>query len=475
MSPESQVVFYTRRYGVYGSSVSDAGSRDLVTALIHPNSRLIKDGLDNVRIRLADGRQFIIRNIIFPGLEASPGGMLIFVPIKNDNAMLALLLLVPLLFFIVASIVYKIVLKKRFSVQYGLASAGLGIFIFVVTWAWYAWMITGLPAVLRVPDKLYNSTLRFQPEVSIMSSQYERNVNIIVDSGGEAVNAFAVHIKYDPKILAVIGINAGDSLCSHVITDNIDAVNGYVHFECVLNSPGFSGKSGIVASMRVKGIRQGPALLSFEDDTQVLANDGLGTNVLRSTEGGTIYVDDSVLLERPSDTLTIYSPSHPNMEEWYANRTISLLWLPSNISQMDVYREESAGQVKIQELVRQASPFKYTVDQDGRYRFVVKHNNQESVYNVNVDTTPPEKISFQAAQAVVAKDDTVRFQLSASDAGSGLQKTAYIKIDNNIFYPFKGEVYVPFNTVGKHTVTVRVYDRADNFTEKSIDISVVDN
>ncbi len=50
-----------------------------------------------------DGRSYLVANIVFPGLEQSPGGALLFIPAKNtsglSNGITAALTLLVFLFF----------------------------------------------------------------------------------------------------------------------------------------------------------------------------------------------------------------------------------------------------------------------------------------------------------------------------------------------------------------------------------------
>jgi hypothetical protein len=76
----TEVVFYTKEYGVYGDSFKDKEIENLIKSYFNTGSEWIQNGSSDQTVSFSDGTVYFVRNIVFPGLEKSPGGALIFVP-----------------------------------------------------------------------------------------------------------------------------------------------------------------------------------------------------------------------------------------------------------------------------------------------------------------------------------------------------------------------------------------------------------
>ncbi|MEJ0021985.1 MAG: hypothetical protein WDN47_05475 [Candidatus Doudnabacteria bacterium] len=108
-------------------------------------------------------------------------------------------------------------------------------------------------------------------------------INIVADSGDQPINAVAAIINYDPAKVNIRGLDFTQSFCQLFIEKNIDTQKGQIRILCGKSNPGLLG-SGIVGSIRLAKAYPN-AQFKFDAKTQVLANDGLGTNVLGTTQG----------------------------------------------------------------------------------------------------------------------------------------------------------------------------------------------
>jgi hypothetical protein len=77
-----------------------------------------------------------------------------------------------------------------------------------------------------------------------------------------------------------------------------------------------------------------------------------------------------------------------------------------------------------------------------------------------------------ASQTSVRAGDIVRFEFTAHDSMSGMQRNFYVDLGNHLFLPVGSTLYVPFDEEGSHTVVVRAYDNAGNYTERTVTILV---
>jgi hypothetical protein len=95
-------------------------------------------------------------------------------------------------------------------------------------------------------------------------------------------------------------------------------------------------------------------------------------------------------------------------------------------------------------------------------------------YRVQVDKTAPSIASIHLSSDRIVVGDVVRFSFEAKDAGSGIQQNYYVDLGNHLFLPTGSQLFIPFLEAGDQKVILRVYDTADNYTERSQIIHVED-
>ncbi|MDO8495954.1 MAG: hypothetical protein Q7S43_00670 [bacterium] len=78
-----EVMFYNRDYGIYGGSISDSTTRKLINSYFNSGSEWIQNGSSGKTISFKDGKFYLVENIVFPGVEQSPGGALLFIPRRD--------------------------------------------------------------------------------------------------------------------------------------------------------------------------------------------------------------------------------------------------------------------------------------------------------------------------------------------------------------------------------------------------------
>lgn len=104
----------------------------------------------------------------------------------------------------------------------------------------------------------------------------------IVMSTNQAINAVGIKITYDPELIQVNNLNFDKSFCQLFIVQKIDNENGLIEIACGLPNPGIMGPA-VVGEFDYSVRAATTAAFAFVQGTQVLANDGLGTDVLISS------------------------------------------------------------------------------------------------------------------------------------------------------------------------------------------------
>lgn len=467
-----ELIFYSKSDGIVGSTFSDLQLKKTLFTYFNTGSEWLKDGLTDKIVRLGQ-EEYYLKNLIFPGLEKSPGGVMVLFPSSYYLRSLIFALVLTLI-FLFGVIFYLRLPKRRFRWQLIL------FFVLVVLIGSFVINLIFLEEeVFKVKEviySIYNSELKLEPEFDILNSSSSHRLAIKLLSGGEAVNAFSAVLTYDPAQAAVEEIIFTNSFCNPelVIEKSIDENLGEVHIACVVPSPGFIEANGTLAELLVKPLKAGDFSIRFGADTKVLANDGLGTNVLRDVVDGYYYVYNDAF-----EKTVVFSTSHPNGERWYNSKSVRFEW----VSDQDqpqyhyLFNEEPSYNALIEPTLIRGQSISLNVEHDGVYYFYLiaaKGTAREFVsrYKVKVDATPPLAPEIKASATKVKPGDVVRVVFESHDASSGLQKSFYVKVDEGTFLPLQQPLFIAFVEKGIHAVIIRAFDRAGNFSDNTVKIEV---
>lgn len=259
---DTNFISYTRQYGVYGSTFTGS-ERKNIYAIVHSKSDFVQQGLDKVRINEENGELYLVRNLVFPGLENTyPAGFLVWTHFHKH--VLTFFFLIPVLIIFFGGYVF-------FTKTRALHRKRVRFLVLMVSFL-VSLLISSLFIKLFIDQyqnfkdqkfPLYNSVLRILPEAGVYDSNYEKDVDILVDSGGEAINTFEVHIAYDPDSVEISNVDFTKSLCELVVKKEIDSIRGAVTVICGTPAPGFSGQNGVVATLQIKVKKRGSGFSSI--------------------------------------------------------------------------------------------------------------------------------------------------------------------------------------------------------------------
>lgn len=442
-----QIVFYTPQEGIVGDSFYDVSKTQLISAYFSLGSDLVVQNLAGLANEVEiDGSFYAVRHIVFPGIgtEESPGGAFVFFPINHSfyslflaGGITALLLILLCLLFL-----FKILDHPKNSILIFFLWAGVILFIglYFVT---LVKLNHSAIELKKSPYLIYNSTIKFDPESDVISRYSEKTIAIKVVTGGELINVVNVVAHYDTTTVKILDIITKNSLCdpAFFIEKEIDVENGEVRIICGVPIPGFDGATGIVAEILVQPLSLQPIFLTFSTNTQILASDGLGTNVLRAVTDGFYQVVRQKFAS--ADTLNpipIFSPSHPNSNRWYKNKKVRLSW-PELLGGTYYYSlSKSIFPSTEDKVFSTTNNYFGTSVNDGIYYFHLYAKDAEgksgplSSFKIRIDATPPSAPKIQASSEVVSKGDIVRLDFTSKDSLSGLQSGFYVKINEGIFF-----------------------------------------
>lgn len=468
-----EVVFYSHGYGVYGDSITDPELKKLINGYFYPYSSYVADGETGTVLHLPDGRYYAVLNTVFPGIEHSPGGAILLVPVFNLYLAGQIFVATIALLFCVFLIFHHHRSHKKNGLRYNFPLA----FVAVIVLGSFILLVDTLPypsseRLRPIGHVLYNSVLKITPPIQVFDYTYPQSVAVTLDTGPESINTVGVVLGYDPKAIEINWVSDNGSLCTDLLEKTVDPLKGEIRYACSLPNPGFSG-AGTVFTINFKARAPGQFSFSFLPDTQVLANDGLATDVLRLATNGSY----TATRHTASPALSLYSPSHPNSEQWYRTPVIDFSWGGSATSTYAYALDTSTSTSRSTAKTVTGQKLTVTAPGEGVYYFHLAELKNgklspEVAYKVKIDTTPPSELNIQSSDATLEVGGIARLLLSATDSGSGLQKNYYLAVNDGLFLPTHKDVYVPLTDPGTTTFTVRVYDTAGNYSEKQTHVEV---
>jgi hypothetical protein len=138
------------------------------------------------------------------------------------------------------------------------------------------------------------ATLFVSPESKDVKVGDIFSVLVNTDSQGVAINAATADIAFDNNLLSVQSIGFSSSIFSIWPEEpSYSNTTANIHFSGGLYSPGWSGGVGAILRVTFKAKAVGQAKLAVAN-ASVLANDGIGTNVLTNSLGSSIKISKAL-------------------------------------------------------------------------------------------------------------------------------------------------------------------------------------
>jgi hypothetical protein len=479
------MILYSTEDGVLASTFKSEEQETLTQSFLNTGSDWLKQkrGLIKPELIETENQVYSVQNLVFPGIKQSPGGILILSPASSvyqiTIPVVATLLFVSFLGIFTIILKQDKINKKRLLIS--LAFLGF-VFGSVLLSALHLINQEKTAKLKDLGQPIYNSILKLEPESGIFSKDYEYETRIKVSSGGEAVNAFKAVISFDPKIINVSDILTKDSVCSAelFIEKTIDNINGLVQVSCIIPNPGFNEPDGTLASLIIKPLKPGLYELKFEPESEVLANDGLGTNVLRTSWNSMYQIIDSPADQQSTTELLIFSSTHPNTNRWYNKKEIQLSWanLRKDYSQFSWAFNKEPDFTPPKDFQASRKSVNVLVFNDGIYYFHIagiKNNQLGPVvhYKIMIDTVPPKPIKIKLSSPTINLGSLLRVGFETEDSASGLQ-SYYVRINNNAFFPAKSPLYLALDKLGNNIITIRAFDQADNLRDTEVTLQVIE-
>ncbi len=334
---------------------------------------------------------------------------------------------------------------------------------------------------------VHAASLYFSPDSGNFTEDHSFTVSVYVESADQAMNAASGVVSFPIDKLQVVDISKTGSVFNLWVQEpSFSNLDGTARFEGIVLNPGFIGSAGKILSITFRPRAASSPRLTFSSGS-VLANDGNGTNILKSL--GDSQYEISAAAYSPPHSASIPEPvirssTHPDESKWYNASTAEFSWdIPAGVDGV-AYALNSDSEASLSGSQQKGTVSSVTFNLsdygEGVLYFHVRFHTKDGWGGVGhklirVDFSSPSGPSILRKPG----DDELtnpqpEFSFKSSDSVSGI---AGYKIRLGADWldaatSSDGYYILPLQSPGDHVLQVRVYDNAGNFSEAGTPFSV---
>lgn len=170
-----------------------------------------------------------------------------------------------------------------------------------------------LIGIFFIPCVSSAATLSMSP--SQVTTEVGKRVTVsVIVSSVVPFNAVSSTLLFPTSLFTVESVSKTGSALDFWVTEPlINKTQGTVRFEGVALG-GFQGKTGTIASVTLRAIKEGTGKSSFQSG-QILANDGQGTDITENLIGTSFVIKAAEKVEEKPTVPTVPTPIKPTVEE----------------------------------------------------------------------------------------------------------------------------------------------------------------
>lgn len=331
---------------------------------------------------------------------------------------------------------------------------------------------------ISVSSLMPQSTIFFSPRSGTFTEGSSFNVSVFVDSKKKSINTIDVLIKFDPSELQIIDSLGGKSIIGLWVTPPVYSnTNGTIHLVGTIPN-GIVTDSGLITTVTFKAINSGNATVSISEQSEVLANDGLGSGVLLKVDAAHYVISPA-----PPGGVRVFSETHPFSDKWYNNNSPTFAWeKDEGVGEFSYTFDDKPFSIPD----NQTSLTKDTVRgyenvMDGVWYFHIKAKKQgvwgaTTHFPVRIDTAPPAKFTPTVdilSAAVIRSRGMVSFFTTDTLSGVDHYEVGVIPEGENsdaspAYIEAQSPYEIPGYISGSTKIVVRAFDRAGNITSASV-------
>ena len=328
------------------------------------------------------------------------------------------------------------------------------------------------------------ATLSVSPGTGVYTSNSSFTVRVVVNSGGKPINAAEGTLSFNPNELSVVSVSRGTSIFNLWVAEPaFSNAAGTVSFSGGVPS-GFTGTAGTVMSVTFRAKGSGAAKVNFTSGS-VLANDGMGTNVLSGMSGGTFTIEAPSSSPAPEQVVVQYvapanTPGAPNVTssnfsdqtKWYSSKEAALSWsLPGDVTAVRTLLDSHSTAVPTKVYDTPMKSLTLSDLSEGVNYFHVQFKNKDgwgkiANYRLAVDSEKPTDIKIGEPDNVDKNNPEKELKVDVTDKTSKVLRFK-VQVDNGEAFEVTratatGTLKLKQLGPGYHTVIVEAFDEAGN-------------
>jgi len=328
------------------------------------------------------------------------------------------------------------------------------------------------------------ATLSVSPGTGVYNSNSTFSVRVVVNSAGKPINAAEGVLSFNPSELSVVSVSRASSIFTLWVAEPAYSNSGgTISFSGGVPS-GYTGAAGTVMSITFKAKGSGAAKVNFTSGS-VLANDGMGTNVLNGMSGGTFTIQaqtstpqaEEVVVQYVAPANTPGAPSvsasnFPDQTKWYSAKETELSWnLPGDVTAVRTLLDTRATAVPTKVYDTPTKSLSLTDLPEGVNFFHIQLKNKDgwgkiTNYRLAVDSEKPTDIKISEPETVDKNNPEKQLNVDVTDKTSDVLRFK-VQVDNGESFEVTratatGTIKLPALGPGYHTIVVEAFDEAGN-------------
>ncbi len=338
-------------------------------------------------------------------------------------------------------------------------------------------LLLGL-GVFVLPAHAQGATLSLSPSTGTVADGQTITVSVRVNAGGQAMNSAEGTVSFPKDMLQLQSVSKSGSIFTFWTTEPSGSnASGRVVFAGGLPSPGYSGSKGTILKMTFLAKKEGTATLTMSGG-KILANDGLGTNILTSQTGASYTIKQAA--EKPQEEKPttpsapiLSSPTHPEQTLWYAAETATVRWTkPAGLIDVSWSFTRDLTSIPDDTAEPNTGTADITLPADGTWYFQIRGRYETGWsaighYELRRDRTPPEPFTLNLQRDRGDTDPSPVLVFMVTDTTSGIRKTVMV-LDGGEEQEVTSPAPIILGKAGEHTVIVTAYDLAGNKRESTL-------
>lgn len=305
--------------------------------------------------------------------------------------------------------------------------------------------------LLVAPKAGQAAILYLLPERTVISKGEVVRVPIILDTEGEEVNAVEIRVRI-PEEIIVRTVETGNSVISLWVKEPYFDEQAK-EVKMIGGIPGGFVGQAVLATMLLEIQTENQIAVGFNSESQVLLNDGNGTEAKVSFEG-------TEFKNNVTDLLKITSPTHSDESVWYRARELTVKWNQKTGAKYSILLDDAPNTAPddLPEII--ALPHTEKDIPDGIHYLHVREEvngvwSPPSHFRIQIDGTPPAAFNLER--------DGNKLQWNTVDKASGIKKYTITFAP----WPFSGFLEKTTNSPAEISTIARMYGGA--YVVKAID------